>query len=94
MKFRFKKTLGTALLPILFAAFNSAQVSFPVVQTSGNRRFIEHTGREKALQGQLSPLVQKHNVFSDKSIALQRHLLLTTIGRSMWVQMVQPAAGL
>ena len=53
MKFRFKKALGTALLPILFAAFNSAQVSFPVVQTSGNRRFIEHTGREKALQGQL-----------------------------------------
>src|ERR1700687_39552 len=53
MKFRFKKALGTALLPILFAAFSWAQVSFPVVQASGNRRFIEHTGKEKTLQGQL-----------------------------------------
>ncbi len=53
MKFRFKKALGIALLPIMFAAFGSAQVSFPTIQTSGNRRFIEHTGKEKTLQGQL-----------------------------------------
>ena len=53
MKFRFKKAFGIGLLLILFASFSSAQVSFPTIQTSGNRRFIEHTGKEKTLQGQL-----------------------------------------
>src|SRR5216684_7685531 len=47
------KVLGIGLLLILFASFSSAQVSFPSIQTSGNRRFIEHTGKEKTLQGQL-----------------------------------------
>jgi len=41
------------LLLTLFASVSSAQVSFPTIQTSGNRRFIEHTGKEKTLQGQL-----------------------------------------
>jgi hypothetical protein len=41
------------LLLMLLGAFGSAQVSFPTIQTSGNRRFIEHTGNEKTLQGQL-----------------------------------------
>jgi hypothetical protein len=53
VKFRFKKAFGIGLLLILFASFSSAQVSFPTIQTSGNRRFIEHTGKEKTLQGQL-----------------------------------------
>src|SRR6266851_3453326 len=47
------KVLGIGLLLILFASFSSAQVSFPSIQTSGNRRFIEHIGKEKTLQGQL-----------------------------------------
>src|SRR5216684_296519 len=49
------KVLGIGLLLILFASFSSAQVSFPTIQTSGNRRFIEHVGKEKTLQGQLLP---------------------------------------
>ena len=53
MKVRFKKTLEVGLLLTLFASVSSAQVSFPTIQTSGNRRFIEHTGKEKTLQGQL-----------------------------------------
>jgi hypothetical protein len=50
---KFKKVLGIGLLLALFASFGSAQVSFPTIQTSGNRRFIEHTGKEKTLQSQL-----------------------------------------
>ena len=38
---------------LLFVSCSFAQVSFPAIQTSANRRFIEHTGREKTLQGQL-----------------------------------------
>jgi hypothetical protein len=53
VKVRFKKTLEVGLLLTLFASVSSAQVSFPTIQTSGNRRFIEHTGKEKTLQGQL-----------------------------------------
>ena len=53
MKFRSKKVFGIGLLLSLFTSFSSAQVSFPTIQTSGNRRFIEHTGKEKTLQGQL-----------------------------------------
>jgi hypothetical protein len=53
VKFRFMKALGIGLLPILLVTINPAQVSFPVVQTSGNRRFVEHAGKEKTLQGQL-----------------------------------------
>jgi hypothetical protein len=53
VKVRFKKALGIGLLFTLFAFVSSAQVSFPTIQTSGNRRFIEHTGKEKTLQGQL-----------------------------------------
>ncbi len=47
------KVPGIGLLLTLFASFSSAQVSFPSIQTSGNRRFIEHVGKEKTLQGQL-----------------------------------------
>jgi hypothetical protein len=54
LKFRFKKAFGIGLLLLtLFTSFSSAQVSFPTIQTSGNLRFIEHTGKEKTLQGQL-----------------------------------------
>jgi len=53
VKVRFKKALEVGLLLTLFASVSSAQVSFPTIQTSGNRRFIEHTGKEKTLQGQL-----------------------------------------
>jgi hypothetical protein len=53
VKFRFKKALEVGLLFTLFASVSSAQVSFPTIQTSGNRRFLEHTGKEKTLQGQL-----------------------------------------
>ncbi len=53
MKVRFKKALEVGLLLTLFASISSAQVSFPTIQSSGNRRFIEHTGKEKTLQGQL-----------------------------------------
>ena len=53
MKVSFKKALEAGLLLTLFASVSSAQVSFPTIQTSGNRRFIEHTGKEKTLQGQL-----------------------------------------
>lgn len=53
MKFRFKKAFGIGLLLTLFTSFSSAQVSFPTIQASGNRRFIEHTGKEKTLQGRL-----------------------------------------
>ena len=53
MKVSFKKALEVGLLLTLFASVSSAQVSFPTIQTSGNRRFIEHTGKEKTLQGQL-----------------------------------------
>ena len=38
---------------LLLVSCSFAQVSFPAIQTSANRRFIEHTGREKTLQGQL-----------------------------------------
>ena len=53
MKVRFKKALEVGLLLTLLASVSSAQVSFPTIQTSGNRRFIERTGKEKTLQGQL-----------------------------------------
>src|SRR5713101_4131330 len=53
MRLSFKKVLGIGLLLPLFASLSSAQVSFPTIQTSGNRRFIEHLGKEKTLQGQL-----------------------------------------
>jgi hypothetical protein len=53
VKFRFKKALEAGLMLTLFASVSSAQVSFPTIQTSGNRRFLEHTGKEKTLQGQL-----------------------------------------
>jgi hypothetical protein len=47
---QFMKVLGVGLLLV---SLSSAQISFPTIQTSGNRRFIEHTGKEKTLQGQL-----------------------------------------
>src|SRR6202158_2982302 len=53
MRLSFNKVFGIGLLLTLFASFSSAQVSFPTIQASGNRRFIEHTGKEKTLQGQL-----------------------------------------
>ena len=53
MRLSFSKVLGIGSLFTLFASFSSAQVSFPAIQTSGNRRFIEHLGKEKTLQGQL-----------------------------------------
>lgn len=53
MKVKFTKALEGGLLLTLFAAVSSAQISFPTIQTSGNRRFIEHAGKEKTLQGQL-----------------------------------------
>ena len=55
MRLSFNKVFGIGLLLTLFASFSSAQVSFPTIQTSGNRRFIEHVGKEKTLQGQLLP---------------------------------------
>jgi len=53
VKVSFKKALEVGLLLTLFASVSSAQVSFPTIQASGNRRFVEHTGKEKTLQGQL-----------------------------------------
>ena len=49
----FKNVITVGSLLVLFAGFGRAQISFPTIQTSGNRRFIEHTGKEKTLQGKL-----------------------------------------
>ena len=91
MKARFQKALGIGLLLTLFASISSAQASFPTIQTSGNRRFIEHTEKKRPFKVSCSRLAQKHNVSSSKSITPQCHLPLTTIGRSTWVQMARPA---
>src|SRR5258708_19505311 len=50
---QFTKVLGVVLLLVSLSSASSAQISFPTIQTSGNHRFIEHTGKEKTLQGQL-----------------------------------------
>ena len=94
VKVRFKKVLEVGLLLTLFASVNSAQVSFPTVQTSGNRRFIEHTGKEKTLQGQLLAARTEAQRFLKQVNHIPMSSVGDNVGRSTWVQMAQPTDGL
>jgi hypothetical protein len=80
VKVRFKKVLEVGLLLTLFASVNSAQVSFPTVQTSGNRRFIEHTGKEKTLQGQLLAARTEAQRF----LKQVNHIPMSSVGDNDW----------
>lgn len=79
MKFNFKKVLSIGLLT-LFASFSSAQVSFPTIQTSGSHRFIEHTGKEKTLQGQLLAARRE----AQRLLKQVNHNPLSSVGDNDW----------
>src|SRR5271170_4174449 len=81
VKFGFDKMLGMGfLVTSLFASLSSAQIPAPTIQNSGSRRFIEHTGKEKTLQGQRLAARTETQRFL-KQI---NHPLATSVGDSDW----------
>jgi len=78
--FKFRRVLGIGLLLTLFASFSSAQLFFPTVQTSGNRRFVEHAGKEKTLQGQLLAA----RIKAQRFLKQVNHAPMSSLGDNDW----------